>query len=167
MTTASSLSADEQARIRAALRAAFPGDPGIDVDIEKVLTKGDVRRVPVVPSVYPEKKWAFLSGLAGVEISLRDGGLKVSLDPVYQQQMLVVATVLDRQIAYITVEGAEIPELARLLDLDESTLEPQRLDGYAYDNAADLAQVIAEAQAEHADADFSRVPTRQTALSGV
>ena len=113
----------------------------------------------IQPREYPEAMYDFIGALAKAEIELRDQGLKVRLNPDVRQRMLVIGKPNGMgKIAYLSTDGTEYADLAKLLNVSEGSLMPMMIEGYPYDSKGDLQAAKQDAQQEHPEADFSRVP---------
>lgn len=152
------LTVEQLNQLKLVLKEALPNGPSAEIDEGDVSVRGNEFIVRVRCDTYPEAMYDFMSALADAEIKMRDQGFRVRLVPEIKQRMLVVGTPNGKPpIAYLSTDGAEYDDLARILDVPVSLLMPMVFAGYAYDNDDDLAQAIKEAKRENPTADFSRI----------
>jgi len=156
MQTLTDLSENQRHEIKAALEAHMPLP--VEIDWDHAEKRSQAYYLPILPAVYPEDRYGFFEGIAETEIDLFDRGIRVHFVPGFRQRMLVIARLGDRsQIAYLSEDGTEYQDLARLLNTSVESLMPMAFQAYPYDSKQDLDYVLSQARTDHPKADYSNL----------
>ncbi len=160
--THTDLTTEQMERLTAAINSTLTGDLAAEVVPDAVVRRNGDLLVPVRPLAYPERMFPFLEGLAVAEISLRDAGIAVQLQPDFRQRELVIAWkeangVCSYWPAYLSEDRAELRDLAETMPDASADLESARYKTYAYDDAEDLLDALKRARERYPEVDFSRI----------